>query len=54
MKEAARAKKDRQENVNVKEPIVSKDIDVLENPRVPEECGGESHRSRQSQLQFSN
>lgn len=32
MKEAARAKKDRQGNINVKEPIVPKDVDVPENP----------------------
>lgn len=51
-KVAARAGKDRRGNV--KESVVSKDVDVPENPRAPEDCGGRSHRSRQSQLQFSN
>jgi len=39
---------------NVKESVVSKDVDVPGNPRTPKDCGGGSHGSRQSQLQFSN
>ena len=41
-------------DTNVKESVVSKDVDVPGNPRTPKDCGGGSHGSRQSQLQFSN